>query len=68
MAQITVTEIEAVLFGLLNIFMGTNPATQEIEAFLAAIAPFIGPNAATSGTIPAFKVAGITFGPIPFAK
>ena len=68
MAQITVSEVEAIIFAILPLFLGNNPAEQEILAFIAAVAPYLGPNAPTSGSIPAFKVAGITFGPIPFAK
>lgn len=66
MASISVPEVVAVALGILQIFMGSNPTEQEIAAFISAIVPYLGPNAPKSGSIPAFRVGPITFGPIPF--
>jgi hypothetical protein len=60
-------QIITVIVTLAGIFFANNPTAQEAEAFLLAIAQFIGPGAPTSGSIPAFSVGNTTWGPVPFA-
>jgi hypothetical protein len=64
---VTTQEVVEVLASVASLFFASNPSAEEVIAFLTAVAPFVGPGAATSGSIPAFRVNNTVFGPIPFA-